>query len=517
MAYVLRSYQEKGVAFQGDRPAILLRMDRGLGKTPTVLVNIDALILDGKVRKCLYVAPLSTLENVEREARRFGTVLSPVVVYGSRAERERLLRGRGNLFIINFAGVRIMGLELLAQNYDMMVVDESYQIKDSTSQISQMTKTLGRKAAYRRLLTGMLFAESIEDAWNQIDFLDPTVFPKGFYPFRARYCKMEKREIERVKMVFDPKIGKKTPLFRTVRNPAQSGPAPLVKDPYGSERMIPDPNWGVKREVVKEKKVFNVVVGVKNLDEFTAKIAPLVYNAEKKECLPELPPKVFQELRLHMVEEQARLYARVMREARSEYEGQVIDHKWALAKIQKLHEIASGFLYNNDQEPLFVPTAKFEELRTVLETSLKDSEKAVIFTAFKAEPPMVAEAVRAMSRPIEAFVLPEDGHKRQAEVDRWSAWNMCPAVFIANIASGGVGLNLQAAHTAIFFSLDYKLEGYDQAVDRVHRMGSEIFQKINIIHLITAGTVEEDILTSLQEKRSVVEVFLERLRKEKYA
>jgi SNF2 family DNA or RNA helicase len=185
-----------------------------------------------------------------------------------------------------------------------------------------------------------------------------------------------------------------------------------------------------------------------------------------------------------------------------------------MTKIQKLHQICSGFMYDNDREVLYVPSGKFQVLTEQLETGLQDHDKAVIFTAFRAEPALVANAIAQMSRPIKVFVLPEKGNERQPAIDEWSSWTCSPAVFIANIASGGVGLNLQAAHTAIFFSNDYKLQGREQAVDRVYRMGSDQHQKILIQDLVTEGTVDEDILKALQSKRSVVDVFLERLKEE---
>lgn len=510
----LRQYQERGAAYIRDKRAAMLRMERGLGKTPTAVVDISAQIALGRVKKCLYIAPLSTLDHVRSCAREFATNLEPVVIMGDRAKRQRLLRGHGNLHIVNFEAVRILGQELMDAGYDMVVVDESYRIKDSNTQVSRIIKAVGAKAAWRRCLTGMIFAESIEDAWNQFDFLDRQVFPQGFYPFRARYCVIEKVEVERIKKVFNPKNGRKEVVFEMVGNPAQTGPAPMIPDPFGSDLMIPDPNWGSRRVPKKEKIAFQKVVGAKNIEEFTARIAPYVYNAEKKECLPELPDKTYQVLKVRMTEEQAKVYSRIMRDIRTEVGDHVIDHKWALSKIQKLHQVASGFVYDNEKAALHVPSGKFEELTDVLETSLKEAEKAVIFTAFKAEPPMVAEAVRGMSCPIKVFVLPENPRDRQPEIDRWTKWSMCPAVFIANVASGGVGLNLQAAHTAIFFSNDYKLEGREQAEDRVHRMGSEVHNKINIIDLVTEGTVDEDILEALRNKKSVVDVFLSRLRKE---
>src|SRR5690606_41485762 len=46
-------------------------------------------------------------------------------------------------------------------------------------------------------------------------------------------------------------------------------------------------------------------------------------------------------------------------------------------------------------------------------------------------------------------------------------------VFIAQIATGGVGITLTAADTAIFYSTDFSLANYEQAKARLHRIGQK--------------------------------------------
>ena len=61
----------------------------------------------------------------------------------------------------------------------------------------------------------------------------------------------------------------------------------------------------------------------------------------------------------------------------------------------------------------------------------------------------------------------------------------------------------------IWFGLTWNLEYYQQAVARLHRQGQA--EQVTIYRLITEGTVDEDVASSLSGKESTQEEFLERL------
>src|SRR5690606_21581501 len=82
---------------------------------------------------------------------------------------------------------------------------------------------------------------------------------------------------------------------------------------------------------------------------------------------------------------------------------------------------------------------------------------------------------------------------------------------VCQIKSGGVGMNLQAANTSIFYSTGYSYHYYSQARSRVHRAGQK--RKVTHIHLITRGTVDEDIVRVLQAKGSMAEMLVDILRR----
>ena len=83
----------------------------------------------------------------------------------------------------------------------------------------------------------------------------------------------------------------------------------------------------------------------------------------------------------------------------------------------------------------------------------------------------------------------------------FSEWNRgeIPVAAI-HPASAGHGLNLQAGgNTLVWFSIPWSLELYQQTNARLYRQGQRS-QTVFIHHLITAGTIDEDILEALNQK-----------------
>lgn len=91
-----------------------------------------------------------------------------------------------------------------------------------------------------------------------------------------------------------------------------------------------------------------------------------------------------------------------------------------------------------------------------------------------------------------------DGSARSQE--RWDAVSSfqsahaedAPFVFLLSTRAGGLGLNLTAANTVIFYDNDWNPQVDAQATDRVHRLGQT--SRVLVVRLFCSGTVEEVIL-----------------------
>lgn len=73
--------------------------------------------------------------------------------------------------------------------------------------------------------------------------------------------------------------------------------------------------------------------------------------------------------------------------------------------------------------------------------------------------------------------------------------------FILSTRAGGLGVNLTAADTVIFYDIDWNPTMDAQATDRVHRIGQS--KPVEVYRLICSNTVEERILKRAKQKQTV--------------
>lgn len=73
--------------------------------------------------------------------------------------------------------------------------------------------------------------------------------------------------------------------------------------------------------------------------------------------------------------------------------------------------------------------------------------------------------------------------------------------FLLSTRAGGLGVNLTAADTVIFYDNDWNPTMDAQATDRAHRIGQS--KVVNVYRLITKNTIEERILRRAKQKQSV--------------
>lgn len=83
------------------------------------------------------------------------------------------------------------------------------------------------------------------------------------------------------------------------------------------------------------------------------------------------------------------------------------------------------------------------------------------------------------------------------DIEDWNAGKI--PVAIIHPAAAGHGLNLQAGgSTLIWFGLTWSLELYQQTNARLYRQGQN--DTVVIHHIITKGTIDEDVMAALQKK-----------------
>ncbi|CAH2054745.1 unnamed protein product, partial [Iphiclides podalirius] len=74
-------------------------------------------------------------------------------------------------------------------------------------------------------------------------------------------------------------------------------------------------------------------------------------------------------------------------------------------------------------------------------------------------------------------------------------------VFLLSTRAGGLGINLTAADTVIFYDSDWNPTVDQQAMDRAHRLGQT--KQVTVYRLICRGTIEERIVQRAREKSEI--------------
>lgn len=74
-------------------------------------------------------------------------------------------------------------------------------------------------------------------------------------------------------------------------------------------------------------------------------------------------------------------------------------------------------------------------------------------------------------------------------------------VFLLSTRAGGLGINLTAADTVIFYDSDWNPTNDAQAMDRAHRLGQT--KPVTVYRLVTANTVEEKIIQRAKQKGTI--------------
>ncbi|RKP10561.1 SNF2 family N-terminal domain-containing protein, partial [Thamnocephalis sphaerospora] len=79
-------------------------------------------------------------------------------------------------------------------------------------------------------------------------------------------------------------------------------------------------------------------------------------------------------------------------------------------------------------------------------------------------------------------------------------------IFLLSTRAGGLGINLTAADTVIFYDSDWNPTVDQQAMDRAHRLGQT--RQVTVYRLITTGTIEERILNRAKQKDEIQKVVI---------
>ena len=235
------------------------------------------------------------------------------------------------------------------------------------------------------------------------------------------------------------------------------------------------------------------------MDVLRRRIRPFLLRRLKGDVLRELPEKIEIQMLADMTEEQRRVYQASLLRLRPQVEGMLSSggRIEVLAAITELRQICG-------HPSLVLPdyaasSGKLDMLLEILPGALEAGHRALIFSQF-------TRMLRILQRRLEAagvecmYLDGDTPPKRRVEmVEEFNGG--CGKVFLISLKAGGSGLNLVGADTVIHFDPWWNPAAEDQATDRAHRIGQK--NTVNVIRLITRGTIEEQVVKLGQRKREL--------------
>ena len=233
-------------------------------------------------------------------------------------------------------------------------------------------------------------------------------------------------------------------------------------------------------------------------------INPFILRRKKSDVIKELPDKLINDIYIDLKDEQKTLYVAELNKVKEEMEDIIANEGMNKARflilslLTKLRQICiePSIVYENYN----LGSNKIDQLESIALEYTKNGHKILIFSSFKTALNIVKD--RLNKAKIKTYMI--DGSvsskARMQMVDNFNNSDDVK-VFLIMLKSGGTGLNLASADVVVHLDLWWNPQAENQATDRAHRIGQT--NTVEVIHLITKGTIEEKIL-ELQNKKRIL-------------
>lgn len=155
----------------------------------------------------------------------------------------------------------------------------------------------------------------------------------------------------------------------------------------------------------------------------------------------------------------------------------------------KLCQMANGAIYTDKKIIQNIHDRKLDTLEDIVEQM--NGKNFLLVYWFKHDLERIVKRLNEIGTSYSKIDTPES-------IEKWNKGKI--QVGLIHPASAGHGINLQqGGSTIVFFSLTWSLELYEQVIGRIYRQG-QISDTVVVQHIITDGTIDEDILRALKDK-----------------
>lgn len=433
MIYKAHYYQDVATNMIIDNKSCGLLLDCGMGKTVATLQAIDDLMYDYfEIDRVLVIAPKKVARDTWiDEVNQWDHLkhLDVSVVIGTASQREKALRRRADIYCINREMVSWLVDRYRSKwPFDMVVIDELSSFKSSKAQRFKDLKKVMPLVKKVVGLTGTPTPNGLIDLWPQMYLLDRGErLGKTVSSYRRKY--------------FSPGMTNGHVVYNWRLN-------------KGSSEAI-------------YKAIGDICISMQSVDHL------------------KMPKRIDNIISVRMNEKARRLYRQMEKDLLLPFvNGDVVAANSAVLS-NKLLQMASGAVYDEEQGIKKIHDAKLEALQDLIESA--NGQPVIIFYWFKHDYERIKK------------ILPDARDlKTHEDMNEWNRGEI--PILLMHPASAGHGLNLQhGGHIAVWFSLPWSLELYQQANARLYRQGQDS-DTVILHHLVAEGTVDEQVIKALRCK-----------------
>ncbi len=432
-------HQRVTAEFIVENPRCFVLNDIGTGKTMSTAWALDYMMRKMMVNKVVIGATKSTLREVwEAEIARVNPGARIAVCHGSPEKRKKLLAGEYDYFIFTHEGLKWY-LKFQHPDVNCIVIDELAEFSNGQSQRWKALDKLIKPGMRVIGLTGQPCPTSPTDAWAQAK-----VMKTGFGDVPKYFGRFQREVMQQV----------------------------------STYKWIPLPGW--------ERRVHGL-------------LQPAV-RFTRDECL-DLPPTTYSNRTVELTDVQQQVYNLVKKDLYAEYESGKIVAANEMIKTMRLVQVASGVVYDIDQNHLTVGAEpRIEEVKRIFSDA---NRKLILYAPYRGTVEYIYEHLKGFARC--AVVHGDISMGKRAEIFRTFQSSDDIELLIAHPGCMAHGLTLTRSATIAWFAPVNSNRWYTQANGRIVRAGQD--KHTHIIH-IYATPEERRMYKALQYQQSMEGILL---------
>ena len=459
----LYPYQKEGTRFAVRAGKAIIADEMGLGKTLQAIASAEVYLREGMAEQVLVVCPTSLKYQWKREIERFTggdrvessgkgvedglTIPKVVVVEGTPAKRDKLYKASAPYKIVSYHTMSNDVRHLGKLDTDVLIMDEIQRLKNWDTLISRAARKIASR--YAVLLSGTPMENKLEELYANMELVDQ--FCLGpYYQFRDQH------------ILLHPETGG----IMGYKDLNAIGEAV-------SNRLLRRTKKGVRLQLPKRSDQFVLVPMTQRQDDLHSEFKwdlLVILNKYRK---------------YHYMTEQDRL---------------------RMLKLLGQMRMVADSTFILEQNLTTRSDVKIAEVMNLLDNVLESGdEKVVVFSEWERMTRLVAMELDKRGVRYEYLNGRVPSKRRGELVDDFTTLPES-RVFLSTDA-GSTGLNLQVASTLINMDLPWNPAVLEQRIARIFRLGQE--KPVQIINLVSKGSIEEGMINKLRFKKSMFEGVLD--------